>query len=223
MFHGRRALALWVVVFAGCGQPLVDSGLDRAHAPRSGEGWVALFNGEDMSGWHGRGGVDDPVPATWGAVDGVMVNEKPPGPHGGDIVTDRTFDDFEIYYEYCVPKHGNSGMYLRGRYEIQIWDSYGREPWDDEAAMAFNGALYKVAAPAVDVTKPAGEWQSVYARMVGNTVTVVLNGTKIVDSATVDKPTGGQLDDRVGTPGPIMIQGGKTSVKFRNLYIRPLD
>lgn len=215
--HVRQAAAQ-ATVNIDAHRLLVTTGLDPGHAPRAGQGWSPLFNGKDLTGWNGR--ANDL--AAWKVVDGVMVNDVGPGIHGADIVTTGRFYDFEIYYEYVIPKGSNSGLYLRGRYEIQIWDDYGKELRDAEVAKRINGALYNVAAPAVRASKPPEQWQSVFARILGHRVTIVLNGVPIIQGVEVRQPTGSHYDDHVGTPGPIMIQGDHGRVSFRNLYIRPL-
>jgi hypothetical protein len=147
-----------------------------------------------------------------------MIDMGGDGKHRCDIVTDRVFDDFELYYEYRISRGGNSGVYLRGRYEIQIMDDFSAAPTPKDG----NGALYGVAAPPRNVSRPAGHWQSVRVKMIGDTVTVVLNGVKVIEQARVTSPTGWELDRNTGTPGPIMLQGYIGSVQFRNLMIRPI-
>jgi hypothetical protein len=186
--------------------------LDAENAP-AGSGWFPLI-AQDLSGWHPRS-TDRPL--SWKVVDGVLVNAFEPGQHGVDLITDRKFDDFEVYYEYRVPPHSNSGLYLRGRYEIQILDDVDR-PLDNGS----NGALYSLAAPSRKVTRPAGEWQSARARIVGNRITVILNGVKVVDNVEATRPTGGELDNKVNEPGPIMIQGDHGPIEVRRLMIHPL-
>ena len=188
--------------------------LDAAHAP-TGKGWVALCNGKDLTGWHKRRHHERPL--SWKVIDGVMVNTTGRGKHGTDIVTDRKFDDFELYCEYRIPKGSNSGVYLRGRYEIQIADDHGRKP-----SKGGSGSLYSLAVPARNVSLPAGEWQSVYAKIVGKRITVVFNGIKTVDNIEATRPTGGELDRKVNEPGPIMIQGDHGSIEVRNLMLRPI-
>lgn len=186
--------------------------LDAAHAPK-GAGWIALITA-DLSGWRPR---NTDRPSLWKVADGVMINAVGPGQHGVDIVTERKFNDFELYYEYRVPKGSNSGMYLRGRYEIQIVDDFGQAPGNGS-----NGSIYSVAAPAQNVSRPAGEWQSAYVKLTGKRATVVLNGVKIIDSVELPHATGGALDDKVDEPGPIMIQGDHGAVEVRNLMLRPI-
>lgn len=203
--------ALLLIGAAGCSH--VPGALDRNNAPR-GKGWEPLFNGKDFTGWHPRS-TDRAM--SWKMVDGVAVNESTHEKHGVDIITDRGFDDFEIYYEYKVAPHSNSGLYLRGRYEIQILDNA-----PDVEPQGLNGAFYSKAAPLVNVSKPAGQWQSVYARIVGRTACVVLNGQTIHCNYVIPGPTGGELDNAEDKPGPIMIQGDHGSLEVRNLWIRPL-
>jgi hypothetical protein len=116
-----------------------------------------------------------------------------------------------------IPAGSNSGVYLRGRYEIQIQDDYGK-PLDSH----INGAIYGVVTPSSNPARRAGEWQTVDASITGNQVSVVLNGTKIIDKAAVHT-TGSALDDHESEPGPIMLQGDHGKVSFRNIRIRPME
>lgn len=180
------------------------------------EGFKALFNGKDLTGWHYR---NPNGPKTWSAQNGMLVNTIPgKDDHGTDLVTDEKFGNFTIRYEYLVPKGANSGLYLRGRHEVQILD-------DGDAAqpsVASNGSLYNHTAPSVMASKKAGEWQTAEATIVGQKVTVILNGKKIIDNVTCDRPTGGELDNRVNEPGPIFVQGDHGAVALRNVRIKVL-
>ena len=178
-------------------------------AQRQEEKWTDLFNGKDLKGWHVRheGGHNG-----WKVENGLLVNTPP----STDLVSDQKFRDFELHYEYMIPERSNSGVYLRGRYEIQIDDAYGREPRNNR-----NGAIYGVITPSSNPSKPAGEWQTVDAKIVGDRATVVLNGTKIIDNAQV-RLTGAALDDKESEPGAIMLQGDHGKVTFRNIRIRPI-
>jgi hypothetical protein len=173
------------------------------------DGWIDLFNGKDLSGWHVRHADAE---NGWKVENGMLVNTPP----STDLVTDEKFRDFELHYEYMIPARSNSGVYLRGRYEIQIDDAYGREPESHQ-----NGAIYGVITPKSNASKPAGEWQTVDARMVGDRTTVVLNGTKIIDNAQV-RLTGAALDDKEAEPGSLMLQGDHGKVTFRSVRIRPI-
>jgi hypothetical protein len=136
------------------------------------------------------------------------------------LVTDEKYKDFIVRYDYMVPKGANSGFYLRGRHEIQIFDDLGKDV--KEPGLHSNGALYIIEPATTMVSRKAGEWQTVEAKMVGDKVTVYLNGVKIHDNLVVDKPTGGQLDDKVGEPGPFLLQGDHGSVAFRNIRVKKL-
>src|SRR5205823_1700891 len=138
--------------------------------------------------------------------------------HGTDLVSDENYKDFEVRYEYMVTKGSNSGFYLRGRHEIQIFDDGDMK----QPGLHSNGALYIIEPATFMVSRKPGEWQTVEAKFVGDKVTVFLNGVKIHDKLTVDKPTGGQLDDKVGEPGPFLLQGDHGTVAFRNIRVRRL-
>jgi hypothetical protein len=179
------------------------------------EGFRPLFNGVNLEGWRLRNPDGHP---SWSAQNGMLVNEIPGDGHGTDLVTDEKFTDFTLRCEYQVPEGSNSGLYLRGRYEIQILEDFGR----DRLEMGGNGALYNVKPPSLFVSRRPGEWQEVQATIRGNRVTVFLNGVKIHDDVEVPRPTGGELDTNVGEPGPIMIQGDHGAVAVRNIRIKPL-
>ncbi len=197
----------------GCSELERSKYLDQKHAP-VGEGWIDLIPADDsLDGWKQR----QDRPMSWKVVDGVLVNTSTHEKKGVDIFTEKKYGDFEVYYEYMLPEHSNSGFYLRGRYEIQILSDHG-----EEAAGHSNGGLYSKCPPAKNVSKPDGEWQSVYASIKGNTISAWLNGFKTVDNFTVDGQTGGALDEDYGTPGPIMLQGDHGSIHFRVIKIRPL-
>jgi hypothetical protein len=175
-----------------------------------GEGYRPLFNGKNMDGWKLR---HESAQNGWKVQNGVLVNTPP----STDIYTDEKFKDFQLHVEYMIPRGSNSGIYLRGRYEIQIQDDYGKP-----AESHINGAIYGRITPTVNASKPAGEWQTVDATLVGKRVTVVLNGQKIIDNAELPGPTGAALDNNESEPGPILLQGDHGVVSFRNIYIKPL-
>jgi hypothetical protein len=151
----------------------------------------------------------------------VLVNQAPqePGKHKSyaNIATEREFEDFKLTLETRVPEGGNSGIYLRGNYEVQVSDSYGR-PLD-----AHNmGGLYSRITPTVAAEKPAGLWQTFAITLVDRHVTVVLNGQTIIDNQPLLGCTGGALWSDESRPGPIYLQGDHTSVDYRNLVLRPV-
>jgi hypothetical protein len=166
---------------------------------------VPLFTGRDLSGWHAVGGTNE-----WAAVDGVLRNGK----SGGNLVTDATFDDFKLHLEFRYPAGGNSGVYLRGRYEVQIADVAGSEPEIDSL-----GAVYGYLAPSVMAAKKPGEWQSFDVTLIGRHVTVALNGTTIIADREIPGITGAALDSDEGKPGPLLLQGDHGPIDYRNLTI----
>jgi len=187
-----------------------------AIASASDEGFQPLFNGKDLSGWklrHADGRQ------SWSIEPGgILKNTVEKGTHGTDLVTEKKFLNFTVRYEYMTPDHSNSGFYLRGRHEIQILGDHGR----GQANKTCNGSLYNFKAPDKFVTKPAGEWQTAEATIIGNRISVTLNGVKIHDNVECDRGTGGQLDDNVTEPGPILLQGDHGTVSFRNIQIKEL-
>lgn len=144
-------------------------------------------------------------------IDGVMVNTE----SGGNLVSNQKFNDFKLRVEFRYPEGSNSGIYLRGRHELQIEDSKGRT---DNVSI---GGIYGFIEPAVNAAKKPGEWQSYDVTLVGRHVTVLLNGIEVISNRPIPGITGGSLDSREGEPGPIMIQGDHGPVEFRNFVITP--
>lgn len=168
-----------------------------------------LANGLD--GWEPMGTRT----STWVFVDGVLENR---GSGGANIRTKRDdFTDFKLSYDVRVDKGCNSGVYLRGLYEIQTLDSYGRAP--DSHNM---GAVYGRVTPTVTADRPTGEWQHVEAILCDRHITVVLNGVKIIDNAPVRGPTGGAVSPDPYVAGPIYIQGDHKGGAYRNIVLRPV-
>jgi hexosaminidase len=186
--------------------------LDVAHHPvqTSGDEWTPLFNGKDLSGWHllkkdGSNG--------WVVADGVYLNTPP----STDIQTDAEYNDFDLHVEFKViaGATGNSGVYLRDKYEIQIFDSFGKPPTDSGC-----GALYRRIAPAVNASRPAGEWQTFDISFIGRRLTVIHNGQKVLDAVDVGPMGTGAASKRADGPGPLRLQGDHDAVAFRNVRIR---
>ncbi len=171
--------------------------------------WIEIFNGKDLSGWRMRHTDREHA---WVAHDGILENTK----HAVDIITEDEFGDFDLHIEYLFPEGSNSGIYLRGRYEIQVFDSLGKT-YDYPAE---NGALYNQKRPDVEATNPAGEWQIMDITLTEMVLTVTLNGKKIHDNVNIDGPTGGQLGDDNPAKGPLMLQGDHGPVSFRNIRVR---
>lgn len=168
----------------------------------------SLFNGKDLTGWQPMGKRKD---SFWSVENGDLINTK----SGDNLRTLRTFDDFKLHIEYNVPEHGNSGLYLRGRYEIQIGTEGGARPLTEM------GAIYGYFKQGVDLPLKLGEWQSYDVTLVGRTVTVIRNGVKIHDNVEIPGITGGALDSNEAEPGPIWLQGDHQGLlRFRNITIQ---
>ncbi len=168
---------------------------------------IRLFNGKDLTGWTALGATNQ-----WIAENDILRSPK----SGANIRTDKTFTDFKLHVEFRYPKHSNSGVYLRGRYEVQVEDSKGVEPW-----VGGLGAIYGFIKPNENVAKDAGEWQSYDITLVGRMVTVVANGKTIIHYQEIPGITGGALDSKEGEPGPIFFQGDHGPVEYRNIIITP--
>jgi hypothetical protein len=180
------------------------------------EGWVSLFNGKDLKGWQNARSAA--AENKWTAEDGALTNVAT-GHDGNDIATVDKFKDFELKIEYKTVKDGNSGVYLRGRVEIQVLDSFGRTP----PGKGDDGAIYDQYPPKENASKPAGEWNTLEVSYVGDLVTAKLNGKVIHDKQQVVKVTGGALPGGVNEAGPLMLQGNHGKVWYRNITIKPLD
>ena len=168
----------------------------------------ALFDGKDLNGWE----PDDASNNHWVAQDGELVNQAA----GANIRTTRKFGDFKLHIEYNCPNEGNSGVYLRGRYEVQV--EYEKPGTDDK--FHGMGSIYGFLAPTVELPQRPGEWESYDVTLVGRTVTVVRDGKSTIDRQKIPGITGGAIDSHEGDPGPLYIQGDHTGgMKYRNITI----
>jgi len=168
-----------------------------------------LFNGKNLDGWEPIG---DPSKSHWGVKNGLLVNEE----HGANLKSARKFDDFRLHFEVNCPDHGNSGFYLRGRYEIQLeYERLTANPPERRI-----GSIYGRIAPKPDLPRTPGQWETFDVTLVGRTLTVVRNGVKTIDAQEIEGITGGALDANEGEPGPFYIQGDHTGgLQFRNITI----
>lgn len=174
------------------------------------DGFRPLFNGKDLNGWTHR----DSTRAAWRVENGMLLNRA----GGSDIVSSASFKDFTIRYEYMIPKGSNSGVYMRGLYEVQVLDD-----WDaKKPSLHGNGAIYGVAPPMTFASRPPGEWQTVEATIVGRKVSVILNGVRVHDSVEMPAPTTAAIADMNAEGGPILLQGDHGLVAYRNIRIKPL-
>ena len=206
----RKILILLPLTALALASPLAR-GADSAE-----KGFSPLFNGKDLTGWKLRDPNGTP---SWSVLPGgILKNTVEHGAHGTDLLTERKFWNFTVRYEYMTPEDSNSGFYLRGRQEIQILGDYK----EGKATVTGNGSIYNFRAPDKFITKPAGEWQTAEATIIGHRITVVMNGVKIHDNVECTRPTGGEIDDKMDEPGPILLQGDHGTVSFRNIRIKEL-
>ena len=170
---------------------------------------IDLFNGKDLSGWKLRSSDRG---TCWTAANGLMTNAPP----CVDILSERTFTDFNLQLEFNIVPKSNSGVYLRGRYEVQIQDDASRAM--DSLRM---GGVYGFLRPATNASGKPGEWQMFDITLIGRRVKVLLNRKMIIDDAEIPGITGGALDSDEGAPGPLMLQGDHGKISFRKIVITP--
>jgi hypothetical protein len=225
-------------------------------------GFTALFNGKDLSGWKGHTTMgertkldpeklanlqDDRTKTAlqqWSVVDGAihLTPPKKGDPAGVSLVTDKDYGDFELLIDWKIEKNGDSGLYLRGQPQVQIWDSDnsggargvdkgsgsgglwnnpyppGTDTKDDKATLAAGQKVGKIPLKKAD--KPVGEWNTFHIVMKGDKVTVKLNGELVVDAATLAayKP----FNDKLPEKGPIELQFHGDPLWFKNIYVKEL-
>jgi hypothetical protein len=180
--------------------------LTRMNPPVWGEP-VAIFNGRDLEGWYAQKPNNQ-----WIAENGILKSPK----SGSNLITTQKFDDFKLHMEFRYPAGSNSGVYLRGRYELQIIDSKGLEP-----SSIYMGGIYGFLTPNENVAKSPGEWQTYDITLIGRRVTVEANAKTIICDQIIPGITGGALDSREGEPGPLLLQGDHGPVEFRNIIVTP--
>ncbi len=234
MHRRTKLLACATLVTLGFGLPFWDvAGAqdDRDVPPHPApKGAVVLFDGRELSKWINRNGGG---PAGWTVRDGYA--EVRPG--NGDILTKETFADYQLHVEFWLPlmpqaqgqARANSGVYNQGRIEVQVLDSHGQPPRDNEA-----GGIYRVATPLRNASKPAERWQSYdiayRAPRFGpdgkqtekGRITVLFNGLLIHNNVGFDgQVTTAGLPGDLTKPGPILLQDHGNLVRFRNIWILP--
>ena len=171
---------------------------------------IEIFNGKDLTGW----AADPPGRASrWSVEGGVLKNSG----SGANLITSQKFTDFKLHMEVRYPRGGNSGVYLRGRYEVQIEDTPKRD-WAETIDL---GGVYGFLAPNEYAATGAGTWQTVDITLIGRRVTIVLNGKTVVNDQIIPGITGGALDSAEGEPGPIYLQGDHTAVEYRSIRLTP--
>jgi len=170
---------------------------------------VKLFDGQDFTGWT----FDNPSKASsWVVKDGCLVNESA----GSNIATDRKFQDFKLHVEVNCPTNANSGIYLRGRYEVQVEDDSIQEPPSHHM-----GAVYGFLAPQPEQPRRPGTWQTFDITLLGRFVTVVQNGQTIINNREIPGITGGAINSDEASPGPIYLQGDHGGIAYRNIVLTP--
>ncbi len=180
--------------------------LERKNPPVWGKP-IKIFNGKNLDGW-----VTQRPQNQWIVENGVLKSPK----SGSNLMTKEKFEDFKLHIEFRYPSECNCGVYLRGRYEVQVIDSRGEEP----SSVLFGG-VYGFLTPNQDAANPAGEWNTYDITLVGRTVTIVANGKTIICDALIPGITGGALDSNEGEPGPILLQGDHGPIEYRNIVITP--
>jgi hypothetical protein len=169
---------------------------------------IKLFNGKDTKGWHTDGKNQ------WTVEAGILRSLK----SGANLISDQKFNDFKLHIEFRYKQGSNSGVYLRGRYEIQVIDTKSGEP---EPINNQFSSVYGFLPPNKMMAKNPGEWQSYDITLVGRLITIVANGTMVICKQEIPGLTGGAIDSKEGEPGPLLIQGDHGPIDYRNIIITP--
>jgi Domain of Unknown Function (DUF1080) len=171
---------------------------------------VTLFNGKDLTGWTPRNQSKE---ASWRAEDGTLVKEG----NGPDLVSTSKFKDFKLHIEFNCGINANSGVFLRGRYEVQVETESAAEPNSHHT-----GGVYGFLDPIPEQPRKPDVWQTFDITLIGRNVTVVQNGITVIDNKEIPGITGGALDSHEGLPGPIYLQASeKGRVAYRNIVLTP--
>ncbi|MET3978980.1 hypothetical protein ABIB62_001549 [Mucilaginibacter sp. UYP25] len=181
--------------------------LIRSKAPVWGKP-IRLFNGKDTKGFHTDGKNQ------WIVENGILRSLK----SGANLISDKKFNDFKLHIEFRYKQGSNSGVYLRGRYEIQVIDTKSGEP---EPINNQFSSVYGFLPPNKMMAKNPGEWQSYDITLVGRMITLSANGTEVITRQIIPGLTGGAMDSKEGEPGPLFIQGDHGPIDYRNIVITP--
>ncbi|GAA4317844.1 DUF1080 domain-containing protein [Compostibacter hankyongensis] len=180
--------------------------LKRSSTPSWGKP-ANLFNGKDLEGWKASGENQ------WVVKNGILIS-----PHSGaNLISEQKFTDFKLHVEFRYGKGSNSGVYLRGRYEVQIEDN---PPSAHPTSELFSG-VYGFLRPSEIAALGPDQWQTYDITLTGRMVTVVANGKTVISNQEIPGITGGALDSHEGEPGPIYIQGDHGPIEFRKIVITP--
>jgi hypothetical protein len=169
---------------------------------------IELFNGKDLTGWKAIGENQ------WVVKNGILTSPR----SGANLISEKKFTDFKLHVEFKYQKGSNSGVYLRGRYEVQIEDSpKGSHP----SNVQFSGVYGFLTPSEINALGP-DQWQSYDITLIGRMVTIVVNGKTVISNQEIPGITGGALDSNEGEPGPIYIQGDHGPIEFRKITITPV-
>ena len=171
---------------------------------------VSLFNGHDLTGWQA---LAPNRPLGWSVRDGAIWNVA----GTNNLVSEKKYWNFALHAEFRVGPRGNSGIGLRGRYEVQIIDDFDRP-----ASPHTTGAIYSRIAPSMNASDLPGEWQTLDIRLVGRQASVVLNGIRVIEKQTIEGLTAIAIDANEAEPGPIVLQGDHGPIEFRKIILYPL-
>lgn len=180
---------------------------------------IELFKKNSLDGWKM---VNDSQKSAWSIKNGVLINNPLQPENGkhiryGNLRTVAEYEDFRLTTDLSVDINGNSGIYLRGIYEVQVMESYGM-PRDNHHL----GAVYSRITPSKAVERAPGKWQTLDITLVDRHITVILNGTTIIDNQPLLGCTGGALWSDEFRPGPLYLQGDHSAVKYRNMILTPI-
>jgi hypothetical protein len=172
---------------------------------------IPLFNGKDLTGWRMQG----PGTTVWKVENGNLIS---PG-NGPELINDSKFEDFKLHVEFNCGPTSNSGVYLRGRYEVQVETDSIEEPPSHHM-----GGVYGFLAASPELPRKPAEWQTFDITLIGRWITIVQNGQTIIDSKEIPGITGGALDSHEELSGPIYLQGSeKGHVAYRSIVITPAE
>lgn len=211
------------------------SGEEKLNVPPP--GFQAIFNGKDLTGWQGlieikqrmklspqeraqaQKVADEKMVAHWHVRDGILVFDG----KGENLCTAKDYANFELYVDWKIEKAGDSGIYVRGTPQIQIWDTE-HEPYFNLGAQKGSGSLWNnktnARFPDVKADRPAGEWNRFFIRMIGEKVLVKLNEQVVVNNVVLENYW--ENDKPVYATGPIELQNHGNTLYFRNIFIREL-
>ncbi len=240
MIVGRRRARYWLLIALAT---FLDPALaDAADAPVADNtapaGFVALFNGRDLTGWKGLVGnpltraklsaaeltkqqavADQQAHDHWRVADGVLIYDG----QGDSLCTAQNYANFELWIDWKIDPHGDSGIYLRGSPQVQIWDA-DYEPYFRNGADKGSGSLWNNEKhprfPTAKADKPAGQWNRFFIKMVGTKVTIDLNGTRVTDNVEMENYW--DRSSPIFPTGQIELQHHGAALYFKNIYLREL-